>query len=401
MAMVPSPYRQVLSLRGAAAFSATGLVARLPISMTSLGIVILVSARTGSYSVAGGISAVYVAASAFGAVPLARFVDRHGQRRVLGPAVTVSVAALAGLMVAVESGWPTPWAHLFAMVAGATMPNVGAAVRARWSHVVRERKLLDTAFAVEAVNDEVVFILGPTLTTLLATAVHPAAGLVTAGGAALVGTWFLAAQRRTEPPLRMVEHEDVSAAPMPWAQMAPLVAGAAMLGVLFGGCEVAAVGFADERGNQPMAGVLLAVWALGSLISGVISGGLAFRRDAATRYRLGILALALLMVPLPLVDGLLPLGVLLFLAGFAISPTMIAAMSWIESVVPTGRLNEGMTVFTTGLVAGIAPGAAVVGVVIDAHGASASFWVPAAAGLTGAAIAFATSGRRDRAPARG
>lgn len=401
MAMVPSPYRQVLSLRGAAAFSATGLVARLPISMTSLGIVILVSARTGSYSVAGGISAVYVAASAFGAVPLARFVDRHGQRRVLGPAVTVSVTALAGLMVAVESGWPAPWALLFAVVAGATMPNVGAAVRARWSHVVSERKLLDTAFAVEAVNDEVVFILGPTLTTLLATAVHPAAGLVTAGGAALVGTWLLAAQRRTEPPLRMVEHEDVSAAPMPWARMAPLVAGAAMLGVLFGGCEVAAVGFADERGNQPMAGVLLAVWALGSLISGVISGGLAFRRDAATRYRLGILALALLMLPLPLVDGLLPLGVLLFLAGFAISPTMIAAMSWIESAVPAGRLNEGMTVFTTGLVAGIAPGAAVVGVVIDAYGASASFWVPAAAGLTGAAIAFATSGRRDGAPARG
>jgi MFS family permease len=396
MTTVPSPYRDVLALPGAATFSATGVIARLPISMLSLGIVILVSTRSGSYTDAGIISAAYIAATALGALPLARYVDRHGQGRVLGPAITISVLALAGLMFAVERGWSAPWPHLFAVVSGATMPNVGAAVRARWSHAVRSRKQLDTAFAVEAVNDEVVFILGPTLTTILATAVHPAAGLVTAGVAALAGTWFLVSQRATEPPLAPPADPDVKSAPMPWRQLAPLVAGAAMLGVLFGGCEVAAVAFADERGSKSASGILLAVWALGSLIAGVVSGSLTFRRDADSRYRLGILALALLMLPLPLVDGLLPLGVLLFLAGFAISPTMIAAMSWVESVVPEDRLNEGMTVFSTALIVGIAPGAAVVGIVVDAHGASASFWVPAAAGLVGAFAAFATSSRRGR-----
>lgn len=395
-----SPYRRVLSIPGTAAFSAAGLVARLPISMISLGIVILVSQRTGSYAVAGGVSAAYIAAQAIGAVPLARLVDNVGQGRVLGPAVSFSAVALALLMLAIESGWPAPVPHLFAVLAGATLPNVGAAVRERWSRAVRDRSQLDTAFALEAVNDEVVFIVGPTLVTLLASAVHPLAGLVAAGVAALGGTWALVAQRGTEPTRERAGVDDrTPRPPMPWARLAPLVGGALMLGVLFGGAEVAVVAFADERGSPAVAGPLLAVWALGSLVAGLVSGSLVLRRPPAFRYRWGLLSLGLLMVPLPFVQGPWLLGLLLLLAGSAISPTLIAAVSWVESVVPTGRLNEGMTVFSTGLVAGIAPGAAVVGIIVDARGASASFWVPAAAGLVGALAAFLTSVSERREPA--
>lgn len=398
MTTVTSPYRRVLSIPGALAFSGAGVVARLPISMVSLGIVLLVSARTDSYSVAGGIAAAYIAANALVAVPLARLVDRRGQGAVLGLAATLSALGLAVLVLAVEQGWPTPTWYLLAGWAGAAMPNVGAAVRARWSHAVQDRTLLDTAFAVEAVNDELVFILGPTLVTLLASAVDPVAGLVTALAASLAGTWSLVAQRRTEPPRRRTDVEASATSAMPWRALAPLVTGAVMLGVLFGGSEVATVAFADEQGSPATAGLLLALWALGSLLSGVISGSIVFRRSAATRYRAGVLALALLMTPLPFVGSLPMLGALLFLAGFAISPTMIAAVSWVEATVPKDRLNEGMTVFTTGLVAGVAPGAALVGVVVDAAGASASFWVPASAGLLAALVAFVSHARTDTRP---
>ena len=387
-----SAYRQVLTIPGAVQFSTAGLIGRMPIAMIGLGIVLLVSDRTGSYSVAGAVSASYIVANAVLAVPLARLVDRLGQGRVLGLAASVSAVGLALLMLVVESGWGTPWPHLFAALGGATMPNVGAAVRARWSHVVEERKLLDTAFAVEAVNDEVVFIVGPTVTTLLASAVHPLAGLVTAAVASMLGTWWLVSQRGSEPPRRATITTEHSA-PMPWRSLAPLVAGATMLGVLFGGSEVATVAFADERGKPVAAGLLLAIWALGSLISGVVSGSIVFRRTPATRYRWGILALALLMAPLPFVDGMLLLGTFLFLAGFAISPTLIAGVSWVQAIVPPDRLNEGMTVFTTGMVVGVAPGAAIVGAVVDRAGASASFLVPAAAGVIGALIAFLSSDR--------
>ena len=389
----PSAYRQVLTIPGAVPFSAAGLVARLPISMIGLGIVILVSSRTGSYSAAGTISATYVAMSAVTAVPLARLVDRRGQGEVLGLAASVSSVGLALLAVAVEAGWPVFAAFVFAGLAGAAMPNVGAAVRARWSHAVHDRRLLDTAFAVEAVYDELVFIVGPTVTTLLATAVHPVAGLVAAGTAALVGTWSLVALHGSEPPRRSPDLHVSHSGPMPWGQLAPLVSGAVMLGILFGGSEVATVAFADEAGSTRSAGVLLAIWALGSLISGVISGSIVFRRGPAARYRWGILAMALLMAPLPFVDHLVVLGGFLFLAGFAISPTMIAAVSWVEQIVPRDRLNEGMTVFTTGLVVGVAPGAAIVGAIVDRAGASPSYFVPAAAGALGALVAFLGSDR--------
>jgi predicted MFS family arabinose efflux permease len=135
---------------------------------------------------------------------------------------------------------------------------------------------------------------------------------------------------------------------------------------------------------------MLALWALGSLLSGVATGALHVRATNATRFRWGMLALGLLMVPLPFVDGFVLLATFLFLSGFAISPTLIASLAWIEETVPAGRLTEGITVFTTGLAAGLAPGAALVGMVVDAAGASASYWVSAAAGLLGAVLAFAT-----------
>lgn len=390
---VTSAYRRVFSVPGAVTFSAAGLVARMPMSMAGLGIVILVSSRSGSYSLAGAVAAVYIGANAVAAVPLARMVDRRGQGAVLPLAASTSAVGLALLIAAVELDWVLPFVFVSAAIAGATMPNIGAAVRARWSHNIEDRSLLDTAFAVEAVNDEVVFIVGPTLVTLLASLVHPLAGLATAGTAAVAGTWLFAAQRQTEPPRQRAASADHSIGALPWRGLAPLVVGAVMLGVLFGGTEVVVVAYADERGTPVVAGFLLALWAFGSLLSGVISGGLTFRRGAPQRYRWGVLALALLMSPLPFVDHVVALGAMLFLAGFAISPTMIAAVTWIEAIVPAARLNEGMVVFTTGLVAGVAPGAALVGIVVDAAGPSPAFLVPAAAGVVAAATAYAAAAR--------
>jgi predicted MFS family arabinose efflux permease len=105
---------------------------------------------------------------------------------------------------------------------------------------------------------------------------------------------------------------------------------------------------------------------------------------------MALLALGALLLPLPFVESFALLTVCLFLAGWAISPGLIAAVSWIEETAPTARLTEGMAVFSTGLTAGLAPGAAVVGWLVDRFGASASYWVPTAAGFAGALIGFAT-----------
>ena len=333
-------YRRVLGLPGALVFSMSGLVARLPISMVSLGIVVLVSTRTGSYSLAGSVSAAYLVAGAVCAVLQARLIDRLGQSRVLPVAVAVFAAGLVAMMSAVETDRPAPWPHLFAAVAGAALPQVSSCVRARWAHLVSDKQDLHTAFAFEAVVDETVFIVGPALVTVLATTVHPLAGLGAAVLAALVGTAVLVSQRRTEPPASGATRNHPSD-PMPWRMLGPLVACAFTMGALLGGAEVATVAFSDELGAKPLSGLMLALWALGSLLSGLVTGAVHVRASNAARFRWGMLALGLLMLPLPFVNGFVPLGVFLFLSGFAISPTLIASFAWIEESVPSGRLTRG------------------------------------------------------------
>lgn len=385
-----TPYRRVLSVPGALAFSATGLVARLPISMVSLGIVLLVSATTGSYSVAGAVAGAYLVGNAAFAVVQGRMTDRFGQSRVLPWTILVFTVALSLMMWAVEAGWPSPLPHALAAVGGAALPQIGSSIRARWSHNVPDKKLLQTAFALEAVVDEAVFMLGPILVTVLATLVHPVLGVGTAVVAGLVGSLALAAQRATEPPAHRHTTAHGPREPMGWSVLGPLVVSGAMLGVLFGGSEVATVAFAEELGSKAASGPVLAVFALGSLLAGLISGTVHWQSSNASRYRVFTALLALAVLPLPFVHSLWLLGVVLFVAGFGVSPTLIAVIAWIEETVPARRLTEGISIVTTGMYVGIAPGAAVVGAVIDRYGASASFWVPVGAAALGALVALGT-----------
>lgn len=396
--MMFTPYRRVLAVPGALLFSLSGFVGRLPISMVSLGLVLLVSDATGSYGLAGSVSAAYVVANAGLAIVHGRLVDRLGQARVLPLAIGIFAATLAACVWSVEADWPRAATYLLAAVSGASLPQVGACVRARWSHVLREPAQVQTAYALESVVDESVFILGPIAVTMLATWWDPVAGLAAAVLAGVAGTLALSAQRATEPPshprTRLADASAPATDPMPWPLVAALTCVCLCLGGVFGATEVATVAFADERDAEQYAGPLLALWALGSLLSGVLTGLVRWQRPPGTRVRWGILTLGLAMAPLMVVSSMWLLGLVLFVGGFAISPTLISTMALTERTVPRGRLTEGMAVLHTGMAAGIAPGAALAGVLVDASGPAAAYAVPVAAGLLGAVVAFATL--RDR-----
>jgi predicted MFS family arabinose efflux permease len=316
--------------------------------------------------------------------------DRLGQSRVLPWTILVFTVSLSLLMWAVEDGWPVPLPYVLAAVGGAAQPQIGSCVRARWSHNVPDKLQLRTAFAIEAVVDEAVFVLGPILVTVLATTLHPTAGLGTAVAAGLLGTLALAAQRSTEPPAHPRGDRRAPGAPMPWGVLGPLVVTGAAMGALFGGVEVATVAFSEELGSKAVSGPMLGLFALGSLLAGFVSGLVHWRSANATRYRWGTVALAAALLPLPFVEGFVLLGAVLFVAGFAIAPTLIAIVAWVEESVPAQRLTEGISIVTTGIAVGVAPGAALVGGVVDRHGASASYWVPVLAAWVGAAVAVGT-----------
>ena len=194
------PYREVLSDRRAVAFSLAGFVARLPLSMTGIGIVLLVSLTTGSFGLAGLLTAAGTVTGAVVAPLWGRAIDRVGQARVLLAAAVINLLSVALLVTAIELAWPLAVSVAAAIGVGVGFSMAGSAVRARWTLRLDGSPLLNTAFALEAMLDEVVFIIGPVLVTFLATAFHPALGISVSAVIGFIGAVALAVQRSTQPP---------------------------------------------------------------------------------------------------------------------------------------------------------------------------------------------------------
>jgi predicted MFS family arabinose efflux permease len=260
---------------------------------------------------------------------------------------------------------------------------------------------LPTAFALESVVDEMVYIVGPILVTVLATLVDPVLGLAAAAAAGTFGSLAFAAQRRTEPPAQPHDRSAGVRPRMPWRTVLPVAVVCAALGILFGAAEVTTVAFADELGHKGWSGGLLALWALGSLLAGLATGAVTWRRPTAFRLQVGAVAMACAMAPLSFIGTIQVMGVFLFIAGFAIAPTMVATITLIQETVPGSRLNEGMAILQTGIVAGVAPGAALSGVVVDGPGASAAYLVSLAAGVVAALAALTLPRQRPTAASLG
>jgi predicted MFS family arabinose efflux permease len=391
-------YRRVLATPGSVAFCLAGTVARLPASMAGLGLVLLVELRTGSYGTAGAVSAAYVVTSGVAGPAIARLADRLGQAPVLRGASLLFAVGILAFLVALETDAPAWTYYAFAALAGTGAPQAGAMVRARWTHALRGRPGLDTAFALEAVLDEVVFIVGPVLVTVLTLQVHETAGLAVPVLAALGGSWALAAQQATAPP--PAPHVPGTArVPIGWALLGPMVVAAAGIGVMFGAVEVVVVAFTDEAGTPGAAGVVLAVFSGGSLLAGLLVGAFFNATDPLRRLRVTTVLLAALVVPAWLSPDVVTLSAAMLLLGLMVSPTLIAAVSLVERHVAPTRLTEGITWTMTGMAAGTALGAAVSGQVVDAHPAATGFLVPLAAGAVTAALAWATREPPVRTPA--
>jgi predicted MFS family arabinose efflux permease len=385
---VLKPYRELFAAPGALAFSLAGFVARMPISMEGIGIVLLVSATTGSYATAGGVSATSAFVAALAAPQVARAVDKRGQARVAVPALAVFAASLGAFLACAEARAPVWALYVTAGLAGASMPNIGAFVRARWAVLYTGTPRLHTAYALESTIDELIFIIGPVLATVLATQVTQLSGLAAVLLFAVTGTLALVAQRATEPvPTGRGRHEGQPAIGVPGIRVLMLVFAA--LGCLFGAMEITVVAFATEHGHRAVAGVILAVYASGSGLAGIIFGTLRLSAPLHRRFLAGVSCLAASIVALPFIPSLTGLTAMFFAAGFAISPTLISGFALVESLARPGQLTEGLTWLTSGILIGVTAGTALSGWVIDAAGAGRACYVPVVSGAIAALSAYA------------
>ena len=388
-------YGEVLRVPHVAALVVSTLVARFPIGINALAVILYLREQTGSYAVAGVVAGGLAAGSGVGAPVQGRLVDRFGQRRVLVPLAFVHAAALGGVVALTELGAPTLVLLGCSTAAGFAIPPTSAVLRSMWPSLLRERsELVPAAYALDSVTTELIFILGPLLTALIAAAASPAGALIVSAASVMVGTIAFTAQA----PSRDVrpDHEARAAAGRLGALASPgvrsLVLTSLPAGIGIGICEVALPAFSEAEGSRELAGVLLAVWSLGSA-----AGGLAFgawhRRPPLQRVHLAVTALLpLALLPLAAAPSVAVMALLVLPAGVFIAPLLATRNELIGWVAPAGSLTEAYTWPVTAFVGGIAIGSALAGGIVEASGWRLAFLVAGGAAAVGTLVAVARRG---------
>ncbi|CAM5635987.1 MFS transporter OS=Streptomyces tendae OX=1932 GN=GUR47_07600 PE=4 SV=1 [Streptomyces tendae] len=376
----PGPYRRLLSMPGARAFTTGNLIARLPMGMFSVSAVVMIAGTRGSYALAGAVTATGLAATALVAPWTARLVDRYGQARVALPATLIAALGSLALLLCVRYGAPA-WTLFAAYAATATTPNTGGMARARWAHLLKgDADALHTANSFEQATDELCFMLGPVLAAFLCTTVFPEAGTLVGVVLLVTGMLLFTARRSTEPPARP---RPTAKAPFRAPGIPSLLVVCLAMGGIFGAMEVVTIAFADAQGHRAAAGVVLALQAAGSCAAGLVYGAVKPAGPAEHRLPWCVAAMAALLT-LPLLaaslSGSLPLLALtLLVGGMATAPTMVTTMTLVQHRTPEGRLNEGMTLAVTGLLGGIACGSAAGGWTVEHLSPTAAYGVPVTA----------------------
>lgn len=366
-------YREALRTPGALAFTTAGFVARLPIAIIGLAIVLLVSTTTGSYALAGGLSATFALAAATGGIATSRITDRLGQRRMLPGLVLAEALLLALFVVSVTQEFPIAVSFLLVAGAGSVQPSIGSFVRARWVFVAPNSRTLQAGFAWESILDELIFTLGPLIAATLAVNVALPLPLIVAATLIAAGGLSLARLKGSEPPPhpRVEGRQPQSVLKSPGI-LAPIV-GSLGLGALFGAFDVATVAFTEERNSTGAAGLVLALWAFGSLIGGLFYGSRAWRIDLPSQWLLSTTLLMVVVIPAIFVGSVPALAFAAFIAGTAVAPSLIGVFSLTERLVHAQRLTEGLTWTNSALALGFALGSSVGGGLIDALGTTSSF----------------------------
>jgi MFS family permease len=420
-----SSYLAVLRIPGALRFSIAGAVGRMTMSMFGLGSLLLISAATGRYGLAGLVAAASSVSYAVCAPQLARLADRFGQRRTLRPTAVIFGAATAAFVACVELGAPLAAIIISACLAGAAMPSLGSMVRTRWSALLGDSPMLGTAYALESVIDEMIFVIGPAVATLLATEVQPAAGVVTAVVLCVAGTLALASQTGTEPavypaaqraaprvrrPADRPAGHPASAADVPppaapplrrWRRRGTLPAAGLItlaptfffLGAMFATIDLSTVAFAQQHGHKPLAGFLLGTYALGSATGGIWYGSRSWRLPLERRFAITLCLTVAGVATFWSLPSLWSLDLVIFVCGLTIAPTLIAGFSLIERQSLPGRHTEGMTWLSSAVSVGVAGGSAIAGQVVDAGGAHWGYVFAAGCGCLAAVVCVTGLGK--------
>jgi len=382
---VLNKYRQAFAGNSAWQFSTAGFIARLPISMTGIGILMYVEAERGSYTIAGAISGSLSIAAAIGGTISSRLVDKLGQHRVLPVQIMVILVSSTSLVLLIPSSVPTPYLFIFSITSGLAYPPIGAFVRSRWTALLNSGPILLTAFSIESVIDELIFIVGPTIAATTSVKIHPAAPQVLGMVFLTIGGLWLTSLRWSEPPINPIQSKHGKPVIFQNGLIYMWIFHLA-IGIFFGAVETTIIAFTKIAGQPIYGGIVMALWAFGSLVGGFVYGGLHFKTPLPKQLIVVSLFLTPATAGLIFVNSIPVLAVLVIAAGIGISPLLIASAGITQDRSPVGRTTEAIASMYAGIGLGFAFAAAMSGWLIDNRGTSYAFALGALATLVTFAV---------------
>lgn len=374
---------------------ASSLAGRLPYTAIELLVILRVRELGGSFG-EGGIAAAGFALGLACLSPLVgRLVDMKGQRAVLLPAAAGCALALIAIALVPDSA-PLPVIVALAALAGMSHPPLGGATRALWPDLVPSDRR-HAIYALEAAGVELTFVVGPLiLVGMVAVLTSPAFGLLVCAVLLLAGTTAFA----TMPSSRRWTPSGVPrtlAGALSSPALLILLAAVACVGASFGAIEIATTAHAVQHGSAALVGPLLAAWAAGSFVGGMMVARGRPPADPARRLLLMLAATAaadglVAAMPRPLF-----LGAALVLGGACIAPAFATLYAMVADLAAEGTLTEAYTWLMTGIAAGVAVGSAAGGALIDTVSTHAAFGAAAAmVGLATVVVATGTARLRVR-----
>ncbi|MFF4257411.1 MFS transporter [Streptomyces sp. NPDC001663] len=410
-------YAVVLRIPHARRTFATALLGRLSYGVVPLSVMLAVTRSSGSYAVAGTVMALFGGTSVFLSPARAALIDRHGPRRALVPMVAAYAGLLGLLTVLVWRPGETPPLVLGAVTAaaGACTPPLGPTMRAVWGRLAPDRALLQRAYSLDGVAEELLFVSGPLLVGVLVGFAPPAAGIVlgtclmVAGFAGFVTSPAVRAMRaaggavrrwrglRGRLPGRSAARRPAGERSVLRGILRPVVATAGV-GLTLGAADLVVVAFAGQRhyGDDAVAWTLAALSG-GSAVGGLLNGAVSWRLSARVRLPLTVAGMGLALGAAGLATGLGTLAVALAATGFFVAPALTTAyLIADDAAAPEARVRAGAWV-NTAVNAGITAGSAGAGLLVGAAPTALCFAVAGAAALL-TALATARGAREPSAP---
>ncbi|WP_148261114.1 MFS transporter [Conexibacter woesei] len=335
--------------------------------MLSLGLLLYVRERTGSFGTAGLAVGALVLGEAATAAVHGTLVDRFGPSRVVAACAGAQGTLLLGLVAAGESGAGAPVLIALCALIGTLVPPVSASARALWPRLTPDLPTREALFALDASTQEIIWTSGPMLVALGAAVAGPVGAVVLTAAITLVGGSLFAvspvARMRPEPGRQGRRGSALSS-----RGLRLLLPSVLVMGVGLGHLEVALPALAVDAHADGAAGALLAVWSLGSLVGGVVYGSRSWGWPAHRRHTVFVALVALSVAPLLLagsVAAALPLG---FVAGLFIAPAFSCQFVIVGAMAPQDTAAEAFAWYTTALVGGVAAGVATAGQLVEARG---------------------------------